>query len=230
MPARRTLISLLAALIALPALLFGAGPAHADLYSYWSLWTAKDGQWTFAETGAGDVVPANGEVNGWRWGVGGVDAQTVRPPRELPPFADICGSDPAPAGQKKIAEVIDTGTAEDAPNGSTPPAPRLVCATVPENASALQALQAVSETRVEGGIVCAIDGFPTSGCGEMIAGATAVPTDTPTSFAGATAEAPGASSGPNVPTILIGITGIAAVIAVVAVLVAKQRRGDGPTQ
>jgi hypothetical protein len=229
MSVRRTLISLLAAVIALPALLFGASPAHADMYSYWSLWTAQDGKWAFSETGAGDVVPANGDTNGWRWGVGGVDASSVRAPRELPPFADVCGTDPAPAGQKKVAEVIDTGTVEDAPNGSTPPAPRLVCATVPENATALQALQSVGQTRVEGGIVCAIDGFPATGCGEVIAGATAMPSDTPTTFATAAAEGSD-SSGPNVPTILIGITGIAAVIAVVAVLVAKQRRGDGPTQ
>lgn len=228
MLARRPFVlAVLAALIAIPAMIITSAPAQADLYRFWSFWEqSAEGEWTFIETGPGDVVPANGAVEGWRFGVGGVDASTNRPPRTDPTFSDICGNDPAPAGEKKVALVIDTGTAEDAPDGATVPPPTLTCATVPQSATAVQTLQSVAGTRADGGIICAINNYPPTGCGDTVAGVTAVPADTPTEFASdaSVTPAPTASSSPPVVAIVVGIAAILVVAA--AVFVAMRRRNS----
>lgn len=226
---RPRLIALFAALLALPALLFAAAPAQAqDAYLYWSFWEqSPSGQWTFVETGAGDVIPANGAVDGWRFGLSGVDAASARTPRSNPTFAEICGTEPAPAGQKKVAEVIDTGTTADAPSGSTPPAPLYACATVAENANAMQALQAVTQTRVEGAIICSINGYPASGCGETAVNVAAIPTDNPADFVApqtlaAPAQSTQQSSGAPIGLIIAGIAVVALII--VAIVVSRRRK------
>ena len=176
---RRTpLLAVLAALVGLFATVLVAGPAKADLYRYWSVWQAPEGSWTFVETAPDSLIPVDGEVMGWRYAVGGVDATTMRAPRTLPAFTDVCGDEAPAAGEKKVAIVIDPGTKADAPDGEEPPAPLVTCASVPESANAVQTLQAVADTRVEGGLVCAVLGYPTTGCGDTVAGATEIPTDT----------------------------------------------------
>lgn len=241
---RIPLLAIAAAFAALLATLLVASPAKADLYRYWSVWQAPDGAWTFVETAPDSLIPANGEVLGWRYAVGGVDASTMRPPRTLPAFADVCGEQAPAAGEKNVAVVIDPGTAADAPDGETPPTPLVTCATVPEAASAVQTLQAVADTRVEGGLVCAVLGYPTSGCGDTVAGATEVPTDTAAdlqeSFAttapqaaaspAASAQAAGAGetasteSGSSNPSGLLLLGGLAALLAAAAVAFVKFRQ------
>lgn len=224
--ARRTLTALLAALIALPGLILAATPAQADLYRYWSFWQQEADQWVFVEVAPSSVVPVDGAVNGWRFGVGGVDGASNRAPRSSATFTEICGTEPAPEGQKKVAEIIDTGTVEDAPEGATPPEPVAVCATVAADANAIQTLQAVADVRLDGGLLCGIFGYPATGCGDIVAGATAVPTDSPTEFA-LPSEEPAAeveSAGNAVPVALFGITLLAVVLAVVALVVARRRR------
>lgn len=175
---RFPLIAIFAAFAGLLGTVLVAGPAKADLYRYWSVWQSPAGSWTFVEAAPDSLVPANGEVMGWRYAVGGVDASTMRPPRALPSFAEVCGGEQAPGGEKQVAVVIDPGTTADAPAGETPATPLVTCATVPESATAVQTLQAVADTRVEGGLVCAVLGYPTAGCGDTVAGATEVPADT----------------------------------------------------
>lgn len=228
MPAavRRPLTALLAVLIAIPGLILAATPAQADLYRYWSFWQQEADQWVFVEVAPSDIVPVDGAVNGWRFGVGGVDGTTTRAPRSSASFAEICGTEPAPEGQKKVAEIIDTGTVEDAPEGATPPEPVAVCATVAANANAVQTLQAVADVRLEGGLLCGIYGYPATGCGDVVAGATAIPTDSPTEFALPSEEsASEAESAVNAaPIALFGVTLLAVVLAVVALVVARRRR------
>lgn len=226
MAVRRTLVAVLAALLAVPALVFGASPAQADLYRYWSFWERQDGAWVFVEVDPASVVPANGAVNGWRFGVGGIDADTNRPPRSKAAFAEICGSAAAPEGEKRVAVVIDTGTFQDAPAGGTPPEPVAVCATVPAEANAVQTLQSVASTRVENGLVCGIANYPETGCGDALPGASVVPSDSPTEFALPSEEVSDENgvNGPEAPVALILVTGVAVVIAVAGVIVARNRR------
>lgn len=223
---RRWFLALAAAVITLPALVAVAVPAQADMYRYWSFWQSNGSEWVFVQTAPTEVVPANGEVNGWRFGVGGTDGDTTRPPRSTASYSEICGTDPAPEGQKKVAEIIDTGTPEDAPEGSTPPEPVAVCATVPNEANAVQTLQAVADVRLDQGLLCGIFGYPASGCGDVVAGMTTLPSDSPTEFAlpnEVTATASAQESG-GLPTTLLAVTGIAVVLGVIAVLVARSRQ------
>ncbi|TXH43338.1 MAG: hypothetical protein E6Q90_07225 [Actinobacteria bacterium] len=232
---RPILIALLTALVAVPALVLGAAPAaqaDSQYYLYWSLWEEQPGgQWQFNESGAAALTPADGALNGWRFGIGGFAAPDVRAPRTTATFEQICGKDPAPAGQKKVAEVIDPGTSADAPSGVTPPQPLTACATVAQDANAVQALQAVAPVRYENGLVCGIEGYPATGCGDPAPAATAVPVDSPTEIASPQAQAAGIpssssseTSGP--PPAVIAIAGLAAVVAVAAVFIARRRSGS----
>lgn len=254
MTVRRTpLLVLAAAFAALLVTLLTAGPAKADLYRYWSVWQAPDGSWTFVETAPDSLIPTDGEVIGWRYAVGGVDASTMRAPRTLPAFADVCGTQSPAAGEKNVAVVIDPGTTADAPDGETPPTALVSCATVPEAASAVQTLQAVADTRVEGGLVCAVLGYPTTGCGDTVAGATEVPVDTaddlqetfattaPQSAASplatpapaGTGEAAATENTASNPSGLLLLGGLAALLAAAAVAFVKFRQNgeqpDAPT-
>lgn len=240
---RISILAFVAAFVGLLGTLLVAGPAKADLYRYWSVWTAPGGSWTFVESAPDSLVPANGEVIGWRYAVGGVDATTMRPPRTLPAFADVCGEQAPAAGEKNVAVVIDPGTAADAPDGETPVTPLVTCATVPETASAVQTLQAVADTRVEGGLVCAVLGYPAAGCGDTVAGATEVPVDSAADLqetfattapqAAATPQAAGETATTGTPAgedtasnpsglLLLG--GLAAILAVAAVGFVKYRQ------
>lgn len=227
-PARRaawlsTVLAGLAVLLTVPA-----GPAHADLYRYWSFWQEDpSGQWAFVAAGPAATTPANGAVDGWRFSVGGIDATTTRPPRTTPTFMAVCGDEAAPAGQKRVAVVIDTGTPADAPDSATPPPPQLACATVPVAANSLQTLQSVTATRLENGVVCGVSGYPAGGCTGVVAGATAVPTDSPTQFAVAAASAPATSQSSGGSAQLVGAVvavGALVVLGIVAIVFARRRR------
>lgn len=235
-------ISTLAVLaLVLAGLLVSAGAARADLYRYWSVWQENNGQWTFVETAPDSLNPANGSVMGWRFGAGGVDAASTRAPRATPTFSDVCG-DAAPAsGEKAVGLVIDTGTAADSPDGSTPPSPIITCAVVPESYNAVQVLQFAADTRIEGGLVCAVLDYPATGCGDTIAGAEGTPTDTPDDLAvtfttveplSATGTNTGSDTstttvdaeGTSSPSGLLILAGVAGVLAIGAVAVAMARR------
>jgi hypothetical protein len=222
------------------SLLVSATQARADLYRYWSVWQQDNAQWTFVETAPDSINPGDGSVMGWRFGAGGVDGSTTRPPRANPTFADICGDVVAPASQKAVGLVVDTGTATDSPDGSTPPSPIFTCAVLPEDANAVQVLQWATDTRIEGGLVCAVLEYPATGCGDTIAGASGTPTDTAEDLAvsftateplsssgvvaGATEPAVIAEEGTSSPSGLLILAGIAGVLAIASVAVALARR------
>ncbi|MFE0382290.1 SCO2322 family protein, partial [Streptomyces inhibens] len=75
-------------------------------------------------------------------------------------------------GRKRIGIVIDFGTAADAPGDERPPAARTECAQVAEDASAGEALAAVARPlRYDSNaLLCAIAGYPKSGCAEQVSG------------------------------------------------------------
>lgn len=160
-----------------------AAPVHAaDAYRYWIYWDAgATPPWIFATKGPDSLVPKDGTADGWRFAIAGEPQNTVRSPRIQPNFEAVCGSTPVPpAGQKRVAVVIDFGTTADAPAGSTPPAPDVQCVVAPEKATSTQVLAATGRIRAEGGFICAIDGYPATGCGDVIPNATIPPLTEPT--------------------------------------------------
>ena len=159
--------ALLAPLAAGLVLLAAAVPAQAQSYRYWGYYVQDGDAWTFAQTGPSETVPADGSVEGWRFAITG--EASSRFPRAEPTAEELCEGAAVPDGNKAVGVVIDYGTALDAPEGDTPPAARGACAVVAADASGTDVLAAVAELRVgEGGFVCAIDGYPSAGCGEPV--------------------------------------------------------------
>ncbi|MFB8024789.1 SCO2322 family protein [Streptomyces sp. NPDC056465] len=147
----------------------GAGNAQAAGYRYWSFWEGDGGKgWTYATQGPSVVRPDDGAVQGFRFSVS-EDSQDSAQPRRAPDFGAVCADTPAKDGRKRVALVVDPGTAADAPDGEKPPALRTACAQVAPDASTAEALASVAKPlRYDGSaMLCAISGYPRSGCGEQ---------------------------------------------------------------
>ncbi|WP_055550723.1 SCO2322 family protein [Streptomyces sp. NBRC 110028] len=199
-------------LLPLVAVLAGAAPAQAEGYRYWSFWQrGGDGGWTYATRGPSAVRPGDGDMIGFRFAVS-EDSQNASRPRGTARFGTVCDADaPAEGGTKRIAVVLDFGTGRDAPDGRTPPRSRTACARVGENATAGEALAAVAKPLRynSSALLCAIAGYPRSGCGEPVASGK----DT---GGGDTGEGGGPSAG------LMG--GVAVVLGLAAAAVWQTRR------
>ncbi|MEU3227118.1 SCO2322 family protein [Streptomyces sp. NPDC006976] len=219
-------VALLAA-CAVPAVL-GSGTAQAAGYRYWSFWEGSASGWTYATQGPSLVRPGDGSVQGFRFAVS-ADSQDASKPRRAPDFAKICADTPAEDGSKRVALVIDPGVAADAPAGETPPAPRTACARVPGDASSAEALASVAEPlRYDtSAMLCAISGYPATGCGEQTSrdgngGSDSGGSRAPTS-ASAAGSSSGSGGGPSAG-VLVGI-GAVLLLGIAAVAQARRRRG-----
>ncbi|MGW0823545.1 SCO2322 family protein [Streptomyces sp. NPDC002845] len=167
---RRTSILVLSSVSSvLLAVLGSSGQAQAAGYRYWSFWERDGSAWTYATQGPSTTRPADGDVQGFRFAVSEDSADAARP-RGTADFDTVCATTPARADTKRVALVIDFGTAADAPSGETPPSPRTACARVPEDATTADALAAVAgPLRYDANaLLCAIAGYPEKGCGEQI--------------------------------------------------------------
>jgi hypothetical protein len=149
----------------------GSAAHAADGYRYWNYFHLENGSWAFSKVGAGDFTPKDGAVEGHRFGTS-TTAKGIAPRADLDQvtFQAVCGSAEAAADQKRVAVLIDYGTAADA-DGATPPDPRADCAVVSADASGQQVLAAVADIRASKGLTCALDGYPATGCGEPVADA-----------------------------------------------------------
>ncbi|MFG3530741.1 SCO2322 family protein [Streptomyces sp. NPDC047917] len=228
-----------ALLVVLGAVLavLGAGPAQAAGYRYWSFWEGSGSGWTYATQGPSLVRPDDGAVQGFRFSVS-EDSQDSAKPRRAAEFTKICADTPAEDGTKRIALVIDPGTAADAPAGETPPAPRTACARVAPDASAAEALASVAKPLRynSDAMLCAISGYPGSGCGEQVSddgngggdGGNGTPgpsASVPASPAGsAAASTSGGSGGGPSAGVLVGV-GAVLLLGIAAVVQARRRRG-----
>ncbi|MEH0555091.1 SCO2322 family protein [Streptomyces sp. B21-101] len=207
-----------------------AGPARAAGYRYWSFWDRAGDRWTYATQGPSTARPADGDVQGFRFAVS-ADSQDASQPRGAASFAAICARTPAEDGAKRVALVLDFGTAADAPGGETPPAPspRTACARVSSDATTAEALAAVAKPlRYDANaLLCAIAGYPETGCGEQVA------TDGSTSGSTSGTQPPApqpkaggdGSSGGSGPS--LGVYGGAAAVAVLAAAAVWQARRRG---
>ncbi len=198
------------------AVLAAPAGAHAAGYRYWSFWERSGGGWSYASAGPAGTEPADGSVEGWRFGVS-PDSPAGPRPRGAVTFAAVCGGVPAAAGRKRVALVVDFGTAADAPAGARPPAERTACAALPPDGTAADALAAVARPlRYAGsGLLCAVTGYPATGCGEQVTGHG---TPSPASH-----NAAGGGGSPS-PTGVYAGMGAVAVLAGAALVRARRRR------
>ncbi|MFF2651967.1 SCO2322 family protein [Streptomyces sp. NPDC058045] len=180
-PAAVPLAALLGLLLALTAAL-PAGAATG--YRYWSFWQWDHGSWVYATQGPSVERPEDGAVRGFRFAVSADSAHAVTP-RGGHDFTEICHGTPAESGRKRVALVLDFGTRQDAPGDERPPARRTACARVAPDASSAEALAAVAKPLRYNStaLLCAISGYPQTGCGEQVSGSgkgdTAAPTAGP---------------------------------------------------
>jgi hypothetical protein len=213
---RRTTAPALALALALLLLVLGgAGQARAVGYRYWSFWDLTGGKWTYATQGPSTARPSDGDVEGFRFAVS-EDSRSAVQPRGKREFTSICARTPARHGMKRVALVIDPGTVADAPSGERPPSPRTACARVAPDASTAEALATVAKPlRYDtNALLCAIAGYPRTGCGDPVAAG-------PTASTRPHASEP-ARHGPSVG-LLAGAAAVAA-LGAAAVWQARRRR------
>ncbi|MFF2076270.1 SCO2322 family protein [Kitasatospora sp. NPDC058162] len=216
--ARRASAALLLPLLGVLVLLTAAAPAQAAGYRYWSFWRGADGgAWTYQQQGPAVAVPPDGAVDGWRFALSPDGGQDAAKPRTAAGFDGICAATPAQDGRKRVAVVLDFGTAEDAgASAAQPPEPRTACASVAPRATSAEVLAAVAPPlRYDSnGLLCAIAGYPKAGCGDQVDAGAAQPNS------GAAASDHG--SGPDLGLVAGGA--LVAVLAGGAVWQARRRR------
>lgn len=161
----RRLVAIMVAVLATATA--SATPAQATDYRYWSYWHGAGNGWTYATTGPAGHVPGDGTVEGWRFGVSG--EQDPLRPRTDASFDAVCAGTPAQDGRKRVALVLDFGTAQDAPAGEQPGRTQTRCVVVDEGARGSVVLTAAARVRADsGGLVCGIGGYPARGCGDAV--------------------------------------------------------------
>ncbi|MFB8140237.1 SCO2322 family protein [Streptomyces parvus] len=224
---RVPLVALLAALVAASAVLLGAGSAQAAGYRYWSFWEGNGKNWEYATQGPSLLRPDDGTVQGFRFAVS-EDSGDADQPRRAPDFGAICADTPGKDGRKRVALVIDPGTTTDAPDGEKPPALRTACAQVAPDASSAEALAAVAKPLRydDSAMLCAISGYPRTGCGEQVSDSGSAKPSEPTKTAEDAGEDAGeegdGGGGPSVG-LLVGI-GAVLLLGIAAVAQARRRR------
>ncbi|MFH0244549.1 SCO2322 family protein [Streptomyces sp. HK10] len=201
----------------------GSAPAHAAGYRYWSFWEHDGDRWTYATQGPGTLRPEDGDVLGFRFAVSEDSAEADRP-RGAGGFGEICGNAEAGEGSKRIALSVDFGTRADAPEGEGPPRGRTECARVPEDGTAAEALAAVLKPLRynSDSLLCAIAGYPRTGCGEQVSGSAAKTAGASGDSSAPEDTASGDGGGPSAG--LIGGGAVVAVLAAAAVWQARRRR------
>ena len=165
----RKLKSLLAVAVSLPLLLLTASTAQAETaWRYWSYWTQTDGTWQMSMTGAADVEAVDGSVQGWRYITAGLEIGKEFAPRSEATFTDICGTTQTREGFARVAVVVDFGDPSDYSDDTTPPEVITECVALEVGSPSSLLLPNIVELREENGLICAVNGFPSSGCGEEV--------------------------------------------------------------
>ena len=192
---RRLIGALVTTVLASSALLLAtATPASADEgFRYWNYFHADGDAFAFAQTGPADATPKDGAVEGWRYGTS-TESQGIEPRADLSAltFDTVCEGTEAGDGEKRVAILVVFGTEADAADGSVPE-PTAYGAVAPEEANGMQVLESVVDVRAEQGGICALDGYPASGCFETVKDATVETNEAPVEFALPAAAADDAS-------------------------------------
>ena len=152
--------------ICLAVQVFAPAARAETAYRYWTFWTVANSEWVLSQVGPASTVPADGDVQAWRFAVTANATSSTYPPRTDPKlaFERICGAVTKPSGQIRVAMVIDPGLTNTAPDGQSPPPARGACAVIAESRSGADALMAIATPRVDKGMVCGIDEYPVGEC------------------------------------------------------------------
>jgi hypothetical protein len=230
---RRTVGVLSSLLLAALTVVGLSGPAHAeDGYQYWNYFHLENGSWAFSQVGPADYTPKDGTVEAFRYGTS-TPSQGIEPRVDLEQvnFETVCAGQEAAQGQKRVAVVLDFGVEEGA---GTPPEPRAECAVVDRAATTQQIVGEVAEVRIESSMLCAIDGYPATGCGAPVKNAEIPAEEEPVEFglpaAAEETEATGADNDPAATEddgntwLLVGLAALVVLLAAVAFVMSRRKR------
>ncbi len=139
-------------------------------WRYWGYFQAAPGatKWTPAMTGP-TVNVADGAVEGWAFTFSSDAIPDAKAPKVAPSFSTICGKTKAVAGKKRVAVMVDFGSAVLRPKGET--TPRLIqkCVVADKSALGIDVLGLAVKVRAEGsGFICGLNGYPAKECGVEI--------------------------------------------------------------
>lgn len=164
MPIHSTRRVVIGALTAIFTLFWLVPAAHAEEYSYWSLWETSNDQWAPAQTGAGGISLTDETVIGAKYVRTAEALSAADAPSQPATFAELCPEQaPAPDGSINVAVVIDFGNAEIAPPGGTPPAGDVSCEVLPAGSNGSTALSAAATvTASSDGFITDIDDYPSA--------------------------------------------------------------------
>lgn len=160
-------------ILCLITLLFisSTSPAQASTgWRYWGYFQAAPGAktWSMAMTGPTTNVP-DGSVEGWVFTFSGETVPEAAAPKIAPNFSSICKSSPAVAHKKRVAVVIDFGSAILRPRGESLPRAIVRCVVADKNATGADVVASVTKIRsASSGLICGINGYPTRECGQEI--------------------------------------------------------------
>ena len=136
-------------------------------WRYWGYFQAAPGEasWTAAMTGP-TVNVADGSVEGWAFTFSNEAIPNAKTPKVAPSFAKICGKTKPVAGKKRIAVMVDFGSAVLRPKGES--TPRLIqrCVVAENSALGVDVLGQAVRIRAQGsGFICGLNGYPAKECG-----------------------------------------------------------------
>ena len=140
-----------------------ASPADAagKGWRYWGYYQAAPGakSWTSAMTGP-FVDVKDGSVEGWSFVFSADDVPSIAPSIK-PDFAAICGKVKADKETKRIALVIDFGSAAYAPKGEKVQKSFTTCVRTAQTSQGIDVLDmAVKIRAAKSGLICGINGYP----------------------------------------------------------------------
>ena len=154
----------------IPSLFAPSAQAADKGWRYWGYFQAVPGQttWTAAMTGP-TVDIADGSVEGWSFVFSSDDIPSVKP-RVKPDFKKICAGVKPDRDTKRIALVIDFGSAVYSPKGEKVKKTITTCVRTAKESQGIDVLGQVTKIRASGsGLICGLAGYPAKECGVEIA-------------------------------------------------------------
>ena len=136
-------------------------------WRYWGYFQAAPNatSWTPAMTGP-TVVVADGSVEGWAFTFSNEAIPDAKSPKVAPSFSKICGKTKAVNGKKRVAVMIDFGSAVLLPKAEKPGKLIQRCVVADKEALGIEILCQVAKIRAQGsGFICGLNGYPAKECG-----------------------------------------------------------------
>ena len=139
--------------------------AARSYYEYWSYWHKPPGatSWQYSSVGpSGYYLNSGTQVEGWRFAVGTASPSDPQPRPTSASYDDYCAGKNSDKTYRVLL-VVDYGTSSSAPSG-----PVYSCYGFNDSVTGYQVLTQQHRERDQSGLICAIDGYPRSGCGQTV--------------------------------------------------------------